>query len=241
MRVVSYNLRHHRAVGEIAALAEEHAADVLCLQEAHASDLPARAGGLELAATTSTGLLGLGVYVDAARFAVVGSRAFRLKRGFHDVALLPGTERLLAVRLVDRRSGEASVVASFHAAPLTATNALRRHQVSAAHMLLDDFGEGDPVLMAGDFNYPLFRAGLERIALRDGYAVSVSDRPTYHHVGAFASHFDLVTARGLLVRSVRTLPSGASDHRAILIDAATVEDAPRTARRQTAGSAASNP
>jgi endonuclease/exonuclease/phosphatase (EEP) superfamily protein YafD len=219
VKILSYNLRHHRAAEEISALAADHAVDVLCVQEAHAAELPSRAAGLELSATTSTGLLGLGIYVDPARFAVTASRAFHLKRGLHDVAFLPGTERLLAVRLVDRRTGERATVASFHAVPLTATNVLRRHQVSSAHMLLDDLGEGEPVLMVGDFNYPLFRSGLARRSERDGYALSVSDAPTFHHLGAIATHFDLLTSRGWRIDSVRTLPSGASDHRPILVDA----------------------
>ena len=190
---------------------------------------------------TTTGLLGLGVYVDAVRFAVTASRAFRLKRGLHDVAFLPGTQRLLAARLVDRRSGERVTVASFHAAPLTATNALRRHQVSAAHMLLDDLGEGEPVLLVGDFNYPLFRAGLERVAQRDGYTVAVSDRPTYRHAGSVATHFDLLTSRGMLIDSVRTLAAGASDHRPILAEARTASAAVRVARPQTVGTSVPNP
>jgi endonuclease/exonuclease/phosphatase family metal-dependent hydrolase len=220
MRVLSYNLRHHRAAGEIESLVAAHAVDVMCLQEAYVSELPRHAAGLERAATTSTGLLGLAVYVDASRYAVVASRAFRLKRGIHDVAFLPGTERLLAVRLVDRRTGERTTVASFHAAPLTATNLLRRHQVAAAHMLLDDFGAGEPVLMVGDFNYPLFRAGLQRHAARDGYTVTRSDRPTYRHVGPLSTHFDLLSSRDVGIDSVRTLPAGASDHRPILVTVA---------------------
>lgn len=242
MRVLSYNLRHHRAAGEIGALATAHSADVLCLQEAYVAELPRHAAGLERAATTSTGLLGLAVYVDASRYAVVGSRAFRLKRGIHDVALLPpGTERLLAVRLVDRRTGERTTVASFHAAPLTATNVLRRHQVSAAHMLLDDFGAGEPVVMVGDFNYPLFRAGLERRAAHDGYTITVSDRPTYRHVGALSTHFDLLSSRDVSIAAVRTLPAGASDHRPILAAVGSSDDDARTETTQTVGSAVSNP
>lgn len=245
MKILSYNLRHHRAAAELEALAAEHRPDVLCLQEAHAADVPRRIGHLERAATTSTGLLGLAVLVDASRFAVVGSRSFRLKPGLHDVVFLPGTERLLAVRLVDRLTGEGAVVASFHAAPLTATNILRRHQVSAAHMLLDEIGEGDPALLIGDFNYPLFHGGLRRTASADGYDVSIADAPTYRHLRRVSTHFDLVTSRGLDVASVRTLPEGASDHRPILaetVDARSGLGAPsRAARSQTVGGSAPNP
>lgn len=241
MRVLSYNLRHHRAAPELGGLVEDHAADVVCVQEAYVAELPARVAGLELAATTSTGLLGLGVYVDATRFAVTASRAFRLKRGIHDVAFLPETQRLLAVRLVDRRTGDGTTVASFHAAPLTATNILRRHQVSSAHMLLDDLGQGEPAIMVGDFNYPLFRGGLERLAQRDGYAVAIGDAPTYRHTASLSTHFDLVTSRGVAIDSVLTLRSGASDHRPILVDATISGTRSSVARPQTVGSTATNP
>lgn len=219
MRIVSYNLWHHRASGELEGLAREHEPDVVCVQEAHVSELPKRLGALELAATTTTGLLGLGVYVHADRFAVTFHRAFRLKPGLHDLFLLPGTERLLAARLVDRRTGVPTTVASFHAAPLTATNVLRRHQVAAAHMLLDEVSAGDPVVMIGDFNYPLFRSGLERAAARDGFTAFFSDAPTYRHTASLATHFDLLTSRGVRVDAVRTLAAGASDHHPILLDA----------------------
>lgn len=219
MRILSYNLWHHRAGGELHGLASTHDADVVCVQEAHVSDLPRRLGELELAATTTTGLLGLGVYVRADRFAVTFHRAFRLKRGLHDIFLLPGTERLLAVRLVDRRTGVRTTVASFHAAPLTATNLLRRHQVAAAHMLLDEVSGDDAVVMIGDFNYPLFHSGLARVAALDGFTASFSDEPTYRHTASIATHFDLLTSRGMRVDTVRTLPAGASDHRPILVDA----------------------
>jgi endonuclease/exonuclease/phosphatase family metal-dependent hydrolase len=219
VRILSYNLLHHRASVELESLADAHAPDVVCVQEAHAAELPARVGGLELATTTTEGTLGLGLYVHSARFAVTATRAYRLRKGVHDVVFLPGTQRLLAARLVDRRTGERMTVASFHAAPLTATNILRRHQVAAAHAHLAQLGDGDPIVMIGDFNYPLFRGALERRVSRDGFAVSTSDAPTYRHSRTVSSHFDFLTSRGVDVASVTTLPAGLSDHRPILADA----------------------
>ena len=40
MKVISYNLRKHRAAGELAALVDVHDPDVLCLQEADTADIP---------------------------------------------------------------------------------------------------------------------------------------------------------------------------------------------------------
>ncbi|MES2171241.1 MAG: endonuclease/exonuclease/phosphatase family protein, partial [Actinomycetota bacterium] len=49
MRVISYNLRENHASGELIALAENNDLDVLCLQEADTSLLPAELGNLHLA------------------------------------------------------------------------------------------------------------------------------------------------------------------------------------------------
>ena len=49
MKVISYNLRKHRAAGELAALVDAHAADVLCLQEYDTREIPAEISGLRLA------------------------------------------------------------------------------------------------------------------------------------------------------------------------------------------------
>ncbi|MET0735976.1 MAG: endonuclease/exonuclease/phosphatase family protein, partial [Microbacterium sp.] len=62
MRVISYNLRKHRAAGELADLVERYSADVLCLQEADTANIPPAISGLRLADATSRNRLGLAVY-----------------------------------------------------------------------------------------------------------------------------------------------------------------------------------
>ena len=62
MKVISYNLRKHRAAGELAHLVAAHGADVLCLQEADTSDIPEEIEGLRLADATQRNRLGLAVY-----------------------------------------------------------------------------------------------------------------------------------------------------------------------------------
>jgi endonuclease/exonuclease/phosphatase (EEP) superfamily protein YafD len=89
-------------------------------------------------------------------------------------------------------------------------------------MLLAEVSDGDAVVMIGDFNYPLFRSRLERVAARDGFSVAFSDEPTYRHTASLATHFDFLTSRGMRVDEVTTLPAGASDHRPILVDATVV-------------------
>ena len=65
----------------------------------------------------------------------------------------------------DARSATDFIVASFHAAPLTALNSLRRHQIRAALKELSTLGKGAPILMVGDFNYPVFKENLGQVGI----------------------------------------------------------------------------
>ena len=162
MRVVSYNLREHTAKGEIRSLAEENDADVLCLQEADTKDIPDEFGEFALAASTQNNRLGLAAYYRRSRFELLGTNVYALKKSMHDRVMSPAHERLLAMHLADRQSGRDVLIGSFHAAPLTATNALRKKQVESAHRLMRSLAPGVPMLMVGDFNYPWFHGGLRR-------------------------------------------------------------------------------
>ena len=132
MRVISYNLRKHRAAGELANLVERYGADVLCLQEADTTDIPEHIGGLRLAHSTQRNRLGLAVYYRENTYRAVEVRAMGLKKSLHDRVLKPAEERMLGVRLHDIDENREMIVASFHAAPLTALNSLRRHQIRTA-------------------------------------------------------------------------------------------------------------
>ena len=109
------------------------------------------------------------------------------------------------------------VVASFHAAPLTALNSLRRNQIKAAHVELARIGADLPMLMVGDYNYPWFTDNLGHTVRESGYDLSLSDRTTYTAYKFFKGHFDFVTSTGLTIEKVETLPAGASDHMPILV------------------------
>ncbi|WP_431797843.1 endonuclease/exonuclease/phosphatase family protein [Microbacterium kunmingense] len=219
MRVISYNLRKHRAAGELAELVERHGADVLCLQEYDTSDIPAEIAGLRLADATSRNRLGLAVYYRANTFRAVEVRALALKKSLHDHLLKPAEERMLGVRLHDIDHGTDLIVASFHAAPLTALNSLRRHQIRTALSELEQLGEGLPALMVGDYNYPVFKENLGQKVREQGYELSLSDARTYTRYRFFRGHYDFVTSTGFTIDRVRTLPQGLSDHLPILVTA----------------------
>ncbi|QAY72010.1 endonuclease/exonuclease/phosphatase family protein [Agromyces protaetiae] len=220
MLVISYNLRKHRAISELAALDERHEPDVLCLQECDTTDLAEHVGRLQLAHSTTGNRLGLAMYYRADRYEPRDIKAFALKKSLHDRVLRPAHERLLGARLIDLQHDRREfIVASFHAAPLTALNSLRRHQIRSALGELQFLGPGLPTLMVGDYNYPVFKTNLAEKVQAAGYELTLSDSRTYTRYKFFRGHFDLATSAGLDMRSVRTLPRGSSDHLPILVDA----------------------
>lgn len=226
MRVISYNLRKNRAVRELAELASDHRADVLCLQEIETLALPSHLGNLSLVHATERNRLGLAMYVRSDRYHVREAQSFQLKKSLHDRLLQPAHERLLGARIHDSKKGRDLVVASFHAAPLTALNSLRRYQIHTALAQLRALGPGLPALMVGDYNYPVFKGRLDTEMRDHGYELSLSDKRTYTRYRMFRGHFDFATSAGFDVDNVKTLPRGESDHLPILVKARVRKAAP---------------
>lgn len=219
MKVISYNLRKHRAARELEELVAQHEPDILCLQECDVSVLPDDIGGLVLADATQGNRLGLAVYYRANTFELKAIRTFGLKKSLHDRMLKPAHERVLGVRLRDIDTGRELIVASFHAAPLTALNSLRRNQIRTALTELESMGRGQPVLMVGDYNYPVFKENLGQTVRDHGYTLTLSDDRTYTRYRVFKGHYDFATSNGFTIDSIQTLPQKSSDHRPILVTA----------------------
>jgi len=174
---------------------------------------------MHLVDRTTANRLGLAIYHRRDRYTALETRAYALKKSLHDRIAKPANERLLASHLVDRVTGHELVVASFHAAPLSALNSLRRAQIAAAHERLAELGPGLPHLMVGDYNYPLFRRRLGRTVGRTGHDLTFSDGRTYTRYKFLRGHFDFATSLGMSIVSVETLPKGGSDHLPILVTA----------------------
>ena len=219
MRIISYNLRKHRAAHELDDLAEANDADVLCVQEGDTESLPPVAGDLVIADTTQRNRLGLAVYYRPSAFHLVDAASVSVKKSLHDRVLRPAHERLLGVRLRDIDAGRDFLVASLHAAPLAARIPLRRDQIRAALAELSELGWGLPQLIVGDFNYPVFKERLSEHMRDDGYELVMSDQHTYTRYRVFRGFYDFAAASGFVVDSVRTLPQGQSDHLPILVTA----------------------
>jgi endonuclease/exonuclease/phosphatase family metal-dependent hydrolase len=216
VKIVSYNLRKHRAVGELTELSEHYDADIVCLQEADTKQLPQNIGGLTIAETTKSNRLGLAIYFRKDRFEMNRTKTYELQKSLHDRALAPAHERLLAALVTDRKHQLPLLVASFHAAPLTAANLLRRRQISAALGKLRAFAKV-PTVMIGDFNYPWFNKRLG-IRMRDaGYLLSRGDTRTYTRYKLFRGYYDFATSRDLEITSMKTLPQGSSDHMPVML------------------------
>lgn len=219
MRVISYNLRKHRAVDELDELVTARGVDVLCLQECDTADIPDVIGGLRLADATRMNRLGLAVYARESAYRIGSTMSLSLKKSLHDRVLRPAHERVLGVRLHDIDDNRDFIVASFHAAPLTALNSLRRHQIRAALEELAGLGDGLPILMVGDYNYPVFKENLSQRIREAGYELSMSDSRTYTRYRFFKGYYDFATSVGFQIDDITTLPQGSSDHLPIQIDA----------------------
>ena len=217
MKVISYNLQKHRAASELAALSDAHDPDILCLQECDVAGLPDRIGDLALADATQGNRLGLALFYRESEFHLRDVRTIGLKKSLHDRIAKPAHERVLGARLRDIDTGRDFIAASFHAAPLTALNSLRRHQIRAALTELATLGEGLPQLMVGDYNYPVFKENLGKTVREHGYALTMSDDHTYTRYRVFRGHYDFATSVGFEIQRVTTLPQGLSDHRPILV------------------------
>ena len=211
MRIISYNLREHTARGELEAMADAHDVDVLALQECDHTDMPQSIGHLELIEQTRTNRLGLAMYARADRFEIKTKKVFALRKSMHDRVLKPANERLLAAHLLDQETGLEVLVGDFHAAPLSATNSLRRKQIAAAHEGMRAMSPGAPSVMVGDFNYPWFTRGLERRLAATGY--QLTRMPSHTYVGLrFSGYFDFATSSGFEISDLQVLPQGRSDH-----------------------------
>lgn len=219
MRFLSYNLHKCAAVSELPGLAAECRPDVLCVQECESDGMPGRLGDLTLGGNTSDNRLGLAVYVREESLSVIDSQSFALKRSLHERIFSPADERLLVVHLRESGTGRGMLVGSFHGAPLTASNGLRRQQIDAAHARMREVGGEVPTLMVGDFNYPLFTGGLVKHLAESGYELTRSTTRTYQRYGVLAGRFDVVTSSGFHVGHVDVLRKGASDHHPILFEA----------------------
>ncbi|HEX5797630.1 MAG TPA: endonuclease/exonuclease/phosphatase family protein [Candidatus Saccharimonadales bacterium] len=219
LNIISYNLKYHKASKELSGLVNRYKTDVLCIQECYSEQLPNRLGDLILAEKTRFNRLGLAIYYRAERFSLRQTKSYPLKKSVYDRLFSPAEERLLVTKLFDHASRQEFLVGSFHATHIIATNRVRRHQIKTAHNTLKLLSGNSPAIMVGDYNYPLFKKGLKIFIERNGYNLTLSDKPTYYLSKMIRSHLDWATSVNTQIERVKTLPKGISDHAPILVQA----------------------
>lgn len=219
LNIISYNLKYHRASAEMAGLVKGYAADVLCIQECYSEQLPDQVGNLILAEKTRFNRLGLAIYYNSERFSLRQTSSHPLKKSVYDRFFSPAEERLLVTKLHDSLTNQEILVGSFHATHIIASNYVRRHQIKTAHDTLSNLSDNSPAIMVGDYNYPLFKKGLKVFIERDGYELTLSDKPTYYLTKLIGTRLDLTTSINTQIERVKTLPKGLSDHAPILVQA----------------------
>lgn len=219
LKIISYNLKFHRANMELAGLVERYEADILCIQECFAEQLPARIAGLTLANKTLTGKFNLAIYYRPERLKSIDTSSYLLKNSVLERLYMQPMERLLVTELFDEHTSQKLSIGSFHATHHIASNYLRREQIKSAHAKLSELSQNSPAIMVGDYNYLIFKKRLRVCIEETGYQMSLSDRPTYYLSKYLRLHFDLATSINTQIERVKTLPKGLSDHAPILIDA----------------------
>ncbi len=220
LKIISYNLKYHRANKELESLAINYDADILCIQECHAEKLPDRIAHLTLGEKTASGKFNLAIYYRMGRFFATDTSSHVLKNSVLERIYMPQMERLLVTKIYDCITRREFSIGSFHATHLIASNYLRRSQIKDAHDLLADISGKSSAIMVGDYNYPLFKRGLKVCIEESGYQMNLSDHPTYYLNKFMRAHFDLATSINAEIERVLTLPKGISDHAPILVHVA---------------------
>jgi endonuclease/exonuclease/phosphatase family metal-dependent hydrolase len=118
-------------------------------------------------------------------------------------------ERALVAEFYDYRSHRKIVIVSLHATHLVASNSLRRRQIGEVFRRLEH--QNAPVVIAGDYNYPLFHSKLKTFITEKEYELHIPPDVTYK-ARKYKGKFDFVSTRHVLSTQLSVLPEGQSDH-----------------------------
>src|SRR3990167_5787480 len=133
IKIISYNLKWHKASKELEELVSDYSPDILCIQECRANKLPDVLGDLVLSDSTPNYRLNIAIYYRKGQFFTSHSESHNLKNAFLEWLFMPPMERLLVNKIYDRQSGKELTLGAFHATSHITTNRIRRHQIRAAH------------------------------------------------------------------------------------------------------------
>jgi len=240
VHLVSYNLWFHKAYKEVSRLAEDQATDLICLQECYPSELQERLGSLRLAGSHNyvhqLPLKHRGTRKGVTAGALKGDVGMALyyntdKLTLEDITSLPlhlpwqernGGRIMQLARFSMRLSGEKLVVVNVHLSALLAPNRARRKQLLEMIKHINDYRGSTPVILAGDFNYPIAAKGLQKLMEGEGFTeCGTHDASPTHTSRLVKGKFDRIfVSPELHEQNYAILPFGVSDHAPIV---ATVE------------------
>ncbi len=212
IQILSYNLKNHVAYKELVGLEQRHHLELMCLQECTATALASKIGHLQLAAKTEAGKYGLAIYFNPVRLKFQKSTIYAIPLSWYERRFDPERRRLLVAEFLDVVTKRRLFVGCFHASqPTIANNALRRRQILFAMNTLKEVGKASPLILAGDYNYPLFKENLTRYMSNHNFTLFKSSKPTYNG----RLYLDFAAVSNAKLTHTTTLDQGASDHAAI--------------------------
>lgn len=214
IKVLTYNLRQGAAAGELPGLIETHRPSVVCLQEC-VGTLPDEIGDMTLLDSARLGSVKSSMYYRNNELRIVNHEKHSLPLALYERALRDERRRLIVAQFENTETSEQICVASLHTSHLLASNRNRRAQIGRALSLAG--ATVLPTIVAGDFNYPWFRVGLERVVSAHGFSLAAPENATLYN-GIFSGWFDYVAYNGINLVSIEAQEFGASDHASVIAE-----------------------
>lgn len=218
--IVSYNALMHKAYGDVPEIVASTNADILCLQEVRPDKLDKEIAGLKLAKTVQLGSIGLATYYNPKVFEHHRSTGHELPKAAYEL-MLKDNFRLIITTLTHKKTKQKLLVGNTHLANLFATNYDRRrqvHEILTAMNLVAEDQDDMAIILAGDFNYPIFPKGLLTLAESHGFADSANGKKHRTHQSRVVRHpFDKVFLSNITAAKYTVLPFGTSDHAPVLV------------------------
>lgn len=232
IRIVSYNLWFNKAYPELLGIVQSQKPDVICLQECYPTELEDDLDSLTLAGghryvhrlpikhrqtknRISPGVLG----GDVGMAIYYNPRRLELERMEHLELPLPWQERkggriVQAARFKVVATEKRFVVVNVHLSALLVPNGVRRRQILEVLEWIVKHEKGNPVIFAGDFNYPVAPRGLRALMEKEGFVECGTHTPKPTHVSKLVKgKFDRIfISSDLTEREYTILPFGISDH-----------------------------
>lgn len=175
VKVLTYNVRFHNALSALPDIISLHTPDIICLQEVNLGkrldEVMHGVDNYSLAASSPSfyrwgKVYGLATLYRHSHYYLVGSKSIFLPKSNYEIVMTSltgfGPRTALKTDFIDKKSGAPISTYNIHLTALIATNKARDRQL--AQTLDDlDLSRDSHTVIAGDFNYPFRKRGLERI------------------------------------------------------------------------------